>query len=231
MSKNIKLYFDLMSQPSRAMYILFDLAQIPTDHQPVALRKGAHMTDEFKAINRFQKVPCIVDHDGFKLSESIAILRYLDRKNEFPLLKNLYPEDTKHRAQVDEFLEWQHNGLRIFCAMYFQLAWLLPILTGKPSAQDRVDEMKDRMEMALDTMEDVWLGEKNKFITGEKLTAADIWAACEIEQPKMAGYDPVKGRPRLANWLKEVRNATNPVYDEAHKYVRKICESSKKAKL
>lgn len=36
---------------------------------------GEHMTEDFKAnINRFQKVPCIID-DGFKLAESIAILR------------------------------------------------------------------------------------------------------------------------------------------------------------
>lgn len=185
------------------------------------------MTDEFKEINRFQKVPCIVDNNGFKLSESIAILRYLDRKNEFPLLRNLYPEDTKQRAQVDEFLEWQHNGLRVFCAMYFQLVWLLPMLTGKPTAPERVEEMKDRMIMALDTMEDVWLGEKNKFLTGDKITAADIWAACEIEQPKMAGYDPREGRPNLTNWLNEVRKATNPVYDEAHKIVYKVAETTK----
>lgn len=141
MSKAVKLYFDLMSQPSRALYIMFDMAKIPVNHQPVALRNGRysplmrskykllcvikrhtrlvhmccdftiwfiftgeHMTDEYKAINKFQKVPCIVDHDGFKLSESIAILRYLDRKNEYPLLKPLYPEDSKTRALVDEFL-------------------------------------------------------------------------------------------------------------------------------
>uniref|UniRef100_A0A336MDJ8 CSON015023 protein n=1 Tax=Culicoides sonorensis TaxID=179676 RepID=A0A336MDJ8_CULSO len=211
MSKSIKLYFDLMSQPSRALYILFDLAKIPTDRQPVALRNGAHMTDEFKKINRFQKVPCIVDHDGFKLSESIAILRYLDRKNEFPLLKNFYPEDGKKRALVDEFLEWQHNSLRVFCAMYFQFAWLLPIMTGHPSKPERVEEMKTLMENALDTIEDTWLGTTNKFLTGDKLTVADLWAACEIEQPTMAGYDPRNGRPKLTNWLNEVRTATNPV--------------------
>lgn len=37
---------------------------------------GEHLTEEFKTnINRFQKVPCIID-DGFKLAESIAVLRY-----------------------------------------------------------------------------------------------------------------------------------------------------------
>jgi len=216
-----------MSQPSRALYILCDLCKVPVEHNPVALRNGAHLTDEFKAVNRFQKVPCIVDsHDGFKLSESIAILRYLDRKNEYPLLKPLYPTDSMQRALVDEFLEWQHNNLRLTCAMYFQLVWLLPILTGKPTKPERIAEMKGRMEGVLDTLEDVWLGEGNKFLTGKSLTAADIWAACEVEQPKMAGYDPCKNRPNITAWLAAVKKATNPVYDEAHKIVYKIASNA-----
>lgn len=123
---------------------------------------------------------------------------------------------------MDCFIEWQHNNLRIFCAMYFQLVWLLPIITGKPTKPERIDEMKSRMEDVLDTMENVWLGEGNKFLTGENLTAADIWAACEVEQPKMAGYDPCIGRPNLATWLSEVKKLTNPTYDTAHKIVYKV---------
>lgn len=71
----LKFYFDLLSQPSRALYILFKMTKLPYESIPVALRNGAHLTDEFKNdVNRFQKVPCIID-DGFKLSESVAILR------------------------------------------------------------------------------------------------------------------------------------------------------------
>jgi glutathione S-transferase len=71
----MKFYFDLMSQPSRALYIFFKLNKIPVEYVPVALRKSEHMNDEFKEVNRFQKVPCIIDNDGFKLSESVAIFR------------------------------------------------------------------------------------------------------------------------------------------------------------
>lgn len=97
MGGQIKFYYDLMSQPSRALYILFKLNKVPFEDNPVALRNGefsevnsvsnvrvisnstppkigAHLTPEFKDINRFQRVPCIVE-DGFKLAESIAILR------------------------------------------------------------------------------------------------------------------------------------------------------------
>lgn len=36
---------------------------------------GEHLTEDYKRdINRFQRVPCIIDGD-FKLAESVAILR------------------------------------------------------------------------------------------------------------------------------------------------------------
>lgn len=185
------------------------------------------MTEKFKAINRFQKVPCIIDHDGFKLSESIAILRYLDHKNEFPLLKPLYPKDAKKRAKVDEFLEWHHNNLRLFCGTYFELVWRFPLLTGKPTPADRIEESKVQMNQVLDTMENVWLGEKNTFLMGEELTVADIWAACEVEQPRFCGFEPREGRVTLTKWLNEVRNAINPVYDNAHEFVYRAEKKTK----
>lgn len=82
----MKFYYDLMSQPSRALYIFFKLNQVPIEFVPVALRKGEHLNDDFKAINRFQKVPCIVDDDGWKLAETVAIFRlvvgcYYDSKS------------------------------------------------------------------------------------------------------------------------------------------------------
>lgn len=72
----MKFYYDLMSQPSRALYIFFKLNNVPVTYCQVALRKGEHLTDDFKNnVNRFQKVPCIVDDDGWKLSETVAIFR------------------------------------------------------------------------------------------------------------------------------------------------------------
>jgi glutathione S-transferase len=53
------------------------MAQIPHEPIMVDLKRGEHFTEEFKRINRFQKVPCLVDEseNDFKLSETIAIFR------------------------------------------------------------------------------------------------------------------------------------------------------------
>lgn len=142
------------------------------------------MTDEFRDnVNRFQKVPAIVDKD-FKLSESVAIFRYLSAKNE--IADNWYPQDLQLRGRIDEYLEWQHANTRMTCSYYFILKYLKPRTTGKEPGDDQVVMSSLRqMEDTLDTMEDLWLSDKpNTFVGGlEQISFADLLAVCELEQP------------------------------------------------
>uniref|UniRef100_U5EXP6 glutathione transferase n=1 Tax=Corethrella appendiculata TaxID=1370023 RepID=U5EXP6_9DIPT len=228
MSK-LKFYYDLLSQPSRGLYIFLNLTKIPHENKSVALRKAEHLTDEYKEnINRFQKVPCIIDND-FKLAECVAIFRYLAREHKIP--DNLYPEDSKVRAKVDEYLEWQHNNIRSYCALYFRYVWMNPLL-GRKVNPEKAEEMKDRMSDNIDLFQEIWLNSNNKFIAGNEISVADILAACELEQPKIAGYDPTIGRPKLKEYMELVRQTTNPYYDEAHKILYKFLpENIAKPKL
>lgn len=61
-------YYDLMSQPCRALYIFLKMAGIPFESKQIALRKLEHMTDEYSKINPFKKVP-VIDDDGYILTE------------------------------------------------------------------------------------------------------------------------------------------------------------------
>uniref|UniRef100_T1GTN9 Uncharacterized protein n=1 Tax=Megaselia scalaris TaxID=36166 RepID=T1GTN9_MEGSC len=183
----------------------------------IALAKGEHLTEEYrKTANRFGKVPCIVDDDGFQLSESIAILRYFSHQKK--LANDLYPVDIKVRARVDEYLEWQHENVRMGCAMYFRKKVVEPLLRKVVPDEAEIAKWFHLMEKSLDTVENQWL-QNTKFIAGDKITAADIFAACEIEQTTMAGYDPTKNRPKLKTWLKAVRQNADFPYNEAHKQV------------
>ncbi|KAJ3644976.1 hypothetical protein Zmor_022672 [Zophobas morio] len=224
----LKLYFDFLSQPSRALYIFLKINKIPFEACQVALRKGVHLTEEFqKDFNRFQRVPFI--HDGqFRLAESVAIVRYVSTKHS--LDNNWYPKNLTEQAQVDEYLEWQHNNTRAFCAMYFQKKWLIPILTGKPTDPDQLQKYEDNMDSCLHTVETIWLA-NGPYITGNRISVADIFAACEIEQPRAAGYDPTEGRPVLKAWLERVRKECSPYYEEAHTVLNKLAAQGGKAKL
>ncbi len=61
-------YYDLMSQPCRAVYIFLKMTGIPFQPKEIALRKLENMTDEFGQLNPFRKVP-VIDDSGFKLTE------------------------------------------------------------------------------------------------------------------------------------------------------------------
>lgn len=102
-------------------------------------------------------------------------------------------------------------------------------MSGKPPVEDRVKLFKSHMEKTLDLLENTWLESAEKpFLTSNEISFADILAACELEQPKIADYDPFVGRPRLSAWYFRVKELTNPFYDEAHGILNKIVNGNKK---
>lgn len=214
----LKLYYDLMSQPSRALYIFLNVTGISFESKPIKLREGEHFGDAFGEINPFRKVP-VIDDDGFKLTESVAILRYLAREKGVD--DHWYPNDSKLQAKVDEYLEWQHVNTRLFCAMFFQHKFLRPMMFQKPVNEKSVKTFQDGMENCLREIEQIWLKDgKNKFICGDDITIADLLACCELEQPGMAGYDVFTKYPIIGEYRERVRSATGTHYEAAHKIVR-----------
>lgn len=211
----MKLYFDLLSQPSRALYIFLKINKIPFEPMVTKLARGEHLWKNFEKVNRFKKLPCI-DDNGFKLSESVAIFRYLVATNP-NVADHWYPTDSKERAKVDEYLEWQHTNTRTGCAGFFRTKYMEPMLKWKPPSQKEIDNLRVAMEKTLDLLENVWLEDQSKdFLSTKEISIADILAACELEQPRLADYDPFSGRPKLTKWHELVKQKTNPIYDEAH---------------
>ncbi|XP_011876035.1 PREDICTED: glutathione S-transferase theta-1-like [Vollenhovia emeryi] len=214
----LKFYYDLLSQPSRAIYIFLKTCNIPFEKKIVNLKNLEHYTPEFEQINPFKKVPAI-EHDGFNLAESVGIVRYLSR--ECKVDDHWYPSESKKQAKVDEYLEWQHLNTRLHCSAYFLAKFLNPLIRGTPPKPEKVAELESRMADCIDLIENVWLKDK-PFLTGNTISAADIFCACELEQPRMAGYEPRKGRPRLTAWMDKVAAETSPHYQEAHKFLNQI---------
>ncbi|ALC40450.1 CG30000 [Drosophila busckii] len=228
MAKSIKFYYDFLSPPSRALWLGLKLSKATFEDCPVALRKREQLTDEYKKINRFQKVPALVDGD-FHMGESIAMTRYLADKGQ--ISQQLYPKDLQARARVDEFLEWQHLNLRMACGKYFRDAWLLPIngIAPKPKA-DKIDQYIKDVETNLELLERFWLDKG--FLNGDKLTIADLFGSVEIEQIKLCMYNVSEKRfPKVAKWLEQVREAANPYHDFAHEFVNKKSKQAAQAKL
>ncbi|CAH1405488.1 unnamed protein product [Nezara viridula] len=218
----LKLYYNTFSQPSRAVYLFLKLNNIPFEKKIVNLMAGEHKKDEYKKINPLSLVP-VIDDNGFIVRESVGILRYLVREKNLP--DHWYPKDSLAQARVDEYLEWQHVGLRIHLAMFVRVKKLFPMMTGKPPASNLLERSLKETVNSCNTFEKIYLSSDKKFLFGNELSIADLMAAMELEQPQMAGYDPREGRPKLASYLENVRAATNPHYDEVCEVIYSFLES------
>ncbi|XP_014223494.1 glutathione S-transferase theta-1-like [Trichogramma pretiosum] len=211
----LKLYFDFLSQPSRALYIFFKKCNIPFESHIVNISRGENRSEEYEEIHPFGKVPSI-EHDGFKLIESVGIARYVAR--EFKVAEHWYPTKSREQAKVDEYLEWQHLNTRVICSRLFLANVLFPMMRQKAAHPERAKECASGVTACLDQFENLWLKDKN-FLMGNEISVADLFAACEIEQIRMAGLEPRQGRPKLKGWFDRVEQASGPHYAEAHKYV------------
>ncbi|EFJ38715.1 hypothetical protein SELMODRAFT_270213 [Selaginella moellendorffii] len=212
----LHLYIDLLSQPSRAIYIFCRVNNIEAEIHHLDLMKREHQTPEYKAVNPMGQVPAIVDN-GFKLFESHAILRYLATTKP-GVSSNWYPSDPLRRARIDSVLDWHHGNLRRGAAGLFFNEVLAPYL-GIPKDESKLAEFDKTLQASVDTIENVWLEEGGKFLCGEsEITIADLILACEIIQLEVLKdkYASLVGpRDKLKKWMLDVEEAASPYFRDA----------------
>lgn len=89
----MKLYYHPASTSSLIVMMFAAEEDIPLEFQVVDLMNGEQRKPEYKALNPSGLVP-MLDDDGFRLTESGAIIRYLAGK----IGSAAYPGDLKGRA-------------------------------------------------------------------------------------------------------------------------------------
>nr|CAH7714310.1 unnamed protein product [Callosobruchus chinensis] len=214
----LKYFFDPLSQPSRAVYIFLKIANIPFEPCPVKIIVGEHKTEEFREkYSKFQRLP-FIHHNGFRLNESVAIIRYLSKLYNIP--GNWYPSNSEAQAKVDEYLEWHHLGLRYHCYTHIWTSFGTPMMTGRPPLEKAVQRTRKNLSKALKDFERLFLSENKKYIVGDQISFADVQAACEIDQLKMVHYEvQEEDFPKIKIWIENVRRECNPHYEELQREV------------
>ncbi|XP_006875014.1 PREDICTED: glutathione S-transferase theta-2B [Chrysochloris asiatica] len=216
----LELFLDLLSQPSRAVYIFAKKNRIPFELRTVDLLKGQLVSKEFLQVNRFQKIPVLKDGD-FVLAESVAILIYLSLK--YQTEAHWYPTDIQTRARVHEYLGWHADCIR---GTFGVLLWarVLAPLIGAQVPEEKVGHNRTSMDQALQQLEDKFLGDR-PFLVSNQVTLADLMALEELMQPVAVGYDLFEGRPRLAAWRTRVEAFLGAeLFQEAHSRILNILE-------
>lgn len=84
--------------------------QLPFDMQQVALHDRAQRSPAYVQTSFTARVPALVDGD-FSLSESSAIIEYLEDRWPPPAHAALLPQDTRQRARARQIMAWVRSDL------------------------------------------------------------------------------------------------------------------------
>ena len=96
----MKLHGYFRSSAAYRVRIALNLKGLPTEHLPHHLRKGEQCAPAYLAINPQGLVPTLEGDDGTALTQSLAIIEWLDETHPNP---PLLPKDPLHRAKVRAF--------------------------------------------------------------------------------------------------------------------------------
>ena len=93
----MKLHNYFRSSASFRVRIALELKGLGYEYLPVHLVKGEHKQEKYASVSATQLVPTLETDDGQLLSQSMAIIEYLDETHPRP---PLLPEDALGRARV-----------------------------------------------------------------------------------------------------------------------------------
>lgn len=91
-------------------FVALEEKGIPFETRTLDLGAGDATKPEYRTRSLTARVPAI-DHDGFVLSESSAIVEYLEDTFPAPKWPRLLPEDRKARARARQVMAWIRSDL------------------------------------------------------------------------------------------------------------------------
>ncbi|MFK7892552.1 MAG: maleylacetoacetate isomerase [Granulosicoccus sp.] len=93
----MKLYSYWRSTTSYRVRAALNYKGLEYETQSIDLVAGEQSTEDYIALNPGGGVPTLMTHDGATLTQSMAILEWLEETHPYPAL---LPNDTKERAKV-----------------------------------------------------------------------------------------------------------------------------------
>ena len=170
----MKLYYHPASTTSRIVMMFAAEEGIALDYQIVDLMTGEHLKPDYKALNPNCLVPMLED-EGFRLTESAAIIRYLAGKYG----SSAYPADLKERARVDEAMEWFYSNYYKDHGYGMVYPQVFPH-HKRPTEEIQAGTLtwgKEKAQHWLGILDKDLIGPSRKFLCGDHITLADYVGA------------------------------------------------------
>ena len=190
---------------SRPVRLFIAEKGLDVEEELVDLFSGAHHQEPFISINPNRLVPVLEDGD-MRLTESSAILKYLADRFDLPE----YPKDLKKRAKVNEIMDWFNTNFYRDWGYNLCYPQLFPhhVRPSEEGQRVAVEWGKEKSSFWLQVLNDHWLGDGRKWLTGDEITIADYFAASLTALGQMIQVDLSK-YPNVDAWLKNVKSLRN----------------------
>ena len=182
--------------------VLIVLEEKGAAYRLAAVAPGTLRSPEHTARHPFARVP-VLEHDGFRLYETQAILRYLDRVLPAP---SLTPADARRAARMDQLMainDWYlfqgvANVIGFQRVVGPRLLGLTPDETAIAAAMPKARTVFTELSALLG---------RQPFLVGEAFTLADVLLAPQLDflsaTPEWAVL--TADTPHLCAWLERVR--------------------------
>jgi maleylacetoacetate isomerase len=181
----MKLYDYFRSSAAYRVRIALNLKGVAPERLFVHLRKGAQRADDYLAVNPQGLVPALRTDDGDVLTQSLAILEWLDETHPSP---PLLPKGPADRARVRSI------ALAIACDIHpLDNLRVLNYLTGTLGATDaqRAGWYKYWIDVGFEALETRLARERatGRFCHGDTPTIADVCLVPQMANARRVDFD------------------------------------------
>jgi glutathione S-transferase len=186
--------------------VLVTLLEKGADFRYAAVDPRTMKSQPYLSLHPFGRVP-VLEHEGFSLYETQAILRYLDRALPSPPLT---PVELRAAARMDQILgicDWYlHQGCNSVIG-YQRL--VRPRLLGLPADEEAVAQAMPRAHAVMAELSRLLA--ENAFLAGPQVTLADIAVGSQMD---FLAHTPEWGpltaqRPNLQAWLQRMNERSS----------------------
>jgi glutathione S-transferase len=187
----LKIYGVARSRAFRTLWTAGEL-HLEYEHVPVDFTKGETRTPSFLALNPNGHVP-VIEEDGFRLSESMAINLYLAKKYGSG---GLYPRSLEEEALAWQWSFWGMTAIEPPLLLALRNRFVYPEEKRDPQAAAAAEAALEAPLRVLDRALAA-----SSHLLGDRFTIADLNLAGILSWARPAGID-LGQMPRAAVWLK-----------------------------
>ena len=198
----MKLYYFDGSTTCRPIVMFAAEAGLPLQFETVNVFVGEQMGEKHTQVNPNQLIPVLEEDDGFRLTESSAILKYLADKANHPA----WPNDARARAAVNSRMDWFNTGFYRDWGYGFIYQQLFPHLKWEDEAMQAaaVEKAKARATRHLAVLDRHMLSDDKPFLGGDQPDLSDYLGVAYATIGELVGFD-FSPYPRVQKWIAAMR--------------------------